>query len=44
VFNSGVSGQKVRKEYNIEKNIIVGTAAAMNLPKGKGPAVSDRGG
>jgi glycosyltransferase involved in cell wall biosynthesis len=36
VFNNTVSGDEVRKEYNIEKNPVIGTAGAMNLPKGKG--------
>jgi glycosyltransferase involved in cell wall biosynthesis len=36
VFNERVSGKEVRKAYGFDGCIVVGTAGAMNKPKGKG--------
>ncbi|MFH1369260.1 MAG: glycosyltransferase family 4 protein [Elusimicrobiota bacterium] len=35
-FNVRVSGEKIRKEYGLGNRVVIGTAAAMNRPKGKG--------
>ena len=35
-FNSGVSGSEVREKYLLTGKPVIGTAAAMNRPKGKG--------
>ncbi len=35
-FNPNVSGKDVRERYNLKNEYVIGTAAAMNRPKGKG--------
>jgi len=35
-FNSGVSGDEVRKSWGLSDKPVIGTVAAMNRPKGKG--------
>lgn len=35
-FNSNVSGEEIRKKYNLVNDPVIGTVAAMNKPKGKG--------
>lgn len=35
-FNTNVSGEEIRNKFNLGKNLVIGTVAAMNKPKGKG--------
>lgn len=35
-FNANVSGKEVREKYQLGKDPVIGTVAAMNKPKGKG--------
>jgi glycosyltransferase involved in cell wall biosynthesis len=35
-FNTSVSGEEARNKYGLKDKLVIGTVAAMNMPKGKG--------